>query len=183
MYSSKHTSILPVKKCYSTMIHWCFDIDSSSFSLTKILSTLSKIQISLLPNIRAVLTLLEREEEVAEQVLERRALIRVEKRIQRNIEEKKENQEPLNIKIRKTSRLSNIHHPQVLASTPNTPRLQKEDYKTLNYIFNIKYLRIPYDFGDERTFFCEVIIPIPKTFSIRNKNMTFKWRGKKSEES
>lgn len=39
----------------------------------------------------------------------------------------------------KSSKSYTIHHPQSSTPTPNTPRLQKEDYKTLGEIADIKY--------------------------------------------
>ena len=42
---------------------------------------------------------------------------------------------------------------------------------------------IPTDFDDERTFFCEVIIPILKTFAIHTKNMKSRWCEKESKEN
>ncbi|KAI8889641.1 hypothetical protein K501DRAFT_140208, partial [Backusella circina FSU 941] len=38
----------------------------------------------------------------------------------------------------------------------------------------------PYDFNDERTFFCEVVIPILKSFDLNLGNLTFKWCEKES---
>ncbi|KAI8883510.1 hypothetical protein K501DRAFT_249487 [Backusella circina FSU 941] len=204
----------------------------------------------------------EKEGEVAEELLERRSLVRLGKRVEREIDADKENKIPSNIKIVKTSKSFNIHHPQLSTSTPNTPRLQKEDYEILDPIANIKYrstmqkstddietvfkqshtdersnlslksipgavellkntvfhndhafknkylwedensspflnamkyiiadyyqnclVQIPHDFGDERTFFCEIVIPILKTFAIHNKNMSFKWCEKESKEN
>ncbi|KAI8987244.1 hypothetical protein BDF20DRAFT_815689 [Mycotypha africana] len=57
----------------------------------------------------------------------------------------------------------------------------------MKYIISDYYqnclVQTPYNFEDERTFFCEVIIPILKTFAIHNTNMTFKWCEKQSKEN
>ncbi|CAO3690668.1 unnamed protein product [Rhizopus stolonifer] len=68
-----------------------------------------------------------------------------------------------------------------------------EEDESIPFINAMKYIisdyyqnclvQIPIDFEDERTFFCEVIIPILKTFAIHNKNMTFKWCEKESKEN
>ncbi|KAI8640747.1 hypothetical protein BD408DRAFT_444847 [Parasitella parasitica] len=204
----------------------------------------------------------EKEEEVTEEVIGRKLAIRIGKRAQRDIEADKEDRGPANIKMIKSSKSFTIHHPQSTTSTPNTPKLQKEDYEILGRIADIKYrstkqkstidiesifnkarkeekansslkripgaiqflnntilnddrvfknkylweedesipfinamkyilsdyyqnclVQIPTNFDDERTFFCEVIIPILKTFAIHNKNMTFRWCEKESKEN
>lgn len=43
-------------------------------------------------------------------------------------------------------------------------------YVIMDYYQNC-LVELPYNFGDERTFFCEVVIPVLKTFAIHNKNM------------
>lgn len=57
----------------------------------------------------------------------------------------------------------------------------------MKYIISDYYqnclVQISTDYKDEWTFFCEVIIPILKTFAIRNKNITFRWCEKESKEN
>ncbi|KAI8881986.1 hypothetical protein K501DRAFT_274129 [Backusella circina FSU 941] len=51
------------------------------------------------------------------------------KKAQRVIDPNKENVDPANIKMVKSSKSFIIHHPKSTMSTTNTPRLQKGDYK------------------------------------------------------
>ncbi|RCH97050.1 hypothetical protein CU098_003575 [Rhizopus stolonifer] len=68
-----------------------------------------------------------------------------------------------------------------------------EEDESIPFINAMKYIlsdyyqnclvQIPTDYKDERTFFCEVIIPILKAFAIHNKNITFRWCEKESKEN
>lgn len=68
-----------------------------------------------------------------------------------------------------------------------------EEEESIPFINAMKYIiadyyqnclvSIPFDFDDERTFFCEVIIPILKTFAIHNGNMPFRWCENESKEN
>lgn len=57
----------------------------------------------------------------------------------------------------------------------------------MKYILSDYYqnclVQVPVDYNNERTFFCEVIILILKTFAIHSKNTTFRWCEKESREN
>ncbi|KAG1470887.1 hypothetical protein G6F56_002431 [Rhizopus delemar] len=107
-----------------------------------------------------------------------------------SIFKRSEEEEEENVSLRKTPGAIGLLKNTVLSKKFGNYKLlrsfdiQSSFIRVMQHIISDYYqncLRTtPYDFNDERTFFCEVVIPILKSFALNLGNLTFKWCEKES---